>query len=374
MSITPKQTIKGTVAATQSARGVLKDIPSLDNTLTKEDYAADAKATGEAISQALTDANTYTDTHTRSNAWMPTAEEVGARPDTWVPTAADVGARPNTWLPTPADIGAASMDYAKTISRKNLLDNWYFANRINQRGQTEYTTPWAYTIDRWMTGGTVTIRNQGISFTHLLYQKLDDYVVNAIAGKTVTVSVLTAYGVLASYTATFSADSYVEVTVNGVTILFGGAIPGHGLNFPTVTIGGDQYLVAIKLELGTEQTLAHQENGVWVLNEIPNYAEELAKCQRYALFGELCGIPTNKWYGAVGFEIPTPVTMRPNVSLAGTYIINSTDGPGNNISNTLVSAVTRNNSVYVYVSVDPSDVAKACSLHFNVGNGITADL
>ena len=260
--------------------------------------------------------------------------------------------------------------------RRNLLDNWYFGNRVNQRGQTEYTTPWAYTIDRWMTGGagTVTIRNQGISFTHLIYQKLEDYVVNAIAGKTVTVSVLTAYGVLASHTATFFADNYVDATVNGVNILFGGAIPGHGLNFPTVTIAGDQYLVAIKLELGAEQTLAHQENGVWVLNEIPNYSEELAKCQRYALFGELCGIPTNKWYGAVGFEIPTPVTMRPNVSIAGTYLVNSTDGPNIHIDNTLVSAVARNNSIYVYVTVDPGDVAKVCSLNFEAGSGITADL
>ena len=42
---------------------------------------------------------------------------------------------------------------------------------------------------------------------------------------------------------------------------------------------------AVKLELGSEQTLAHnegtEENPVWVLNEIPDYGEELRKCQRY---------------------------------------------------------------------------------------------
>ena len=37
----------------------------------------------------------------------------------------------------------------------------------------------------------------------------------------------------------------------------------------------------MKLELGHRQTLAHKENNVWVLNEIPDYATELAKCQRY---------------------------------------------------------------------------------------------
>ena len=45
---------------------------------------------------------------------------------------------------------------------------------------------------------------------------------------------------------------------------------------PTVTI------LAAKLELGSQQTLAHQdENGNWVLNEIPDYGEQLARCQRY---------------------------------------------------------------------------------------------
>ena len=131
MSLAPKQAIKGTISGEQSVKGTMKEMLSLDNTLTKESYAADAKATGEAISKALTDANTYTDTHTRPNTWMPTAndvgavptsttvngkalssnislsaQDVGARPDTWTPTAADVGARPNTWTPSASDVGA----------------------------------------------------------------------------------------------------------------------------------------------------------------------------------------------------------------------------------------------------------------------------
>lgn len=283
-------------------------------------------------------------------------------------------------LPTPQQIGAATPEDVQKFARKNLLDNWYFANCINQRGQTEYTTPWAYTIDRWMVGGagTLNIRNQGISFTHLIYQKLEDYVVNAITGKTVTVSVLTAYGVLASYTATYSADSYVDATVNGVNILFGGAISGHGLNFPTVTIGGDQYLVAIKLELGTEQTLAHQENGVWVLNEIPDYGEELAKCQRYALFGRLRGVPTNRWGRSVGFAFPTPVTMRGELgapSIVGTFVVNCTDSPDVLLNFTVHNTLATNNDIYAYGQFDSSeDAAKATSMYFEPGSGFSMDL
>ena len=40
-------------------------------------------------------------------------------------------------------------------------------------------------------------------------------------------------------------------------------------------------IIAIKLELGDTQTLAHKENGVWVLNEIPDFGEQLRMCQRY---------------------------------------------------------------------------------------------
>ena len=37
-------------------------------------------------------------------------------------------------------------------------------------------------------------------------------------------------------------------------------------------------LLAAKLELGDTQTLAHKENGVWVLNEIPDFGEQLRRC------------------------------------------------------------------------------------------------
>lgn len=45
---------------------------------------------------------------------------------------------------------------------------------------------------------------------------------------------------------------------------------------------GSVDILAAKLELGDKQTLAHQDaSGNWVLNEIPDYGEELRKCQRF---------------------------------------------------------------------------------------------
>ena len=63
-----------------------------------------------------------------------------------------------------------------------------------------------------------------------------------------------------------------------------------GLAVALTTDGGPQIfrrqytkkgVVAVKTEFGSHQTLAHKEGSKWVLNEIPDYATELAKCQRY---------------------------------------------------------------------------------------------
>jgi hypothetical protein len=42
-------------------------------------------------------------------------------------------------------------------------------------------------------------------------------------------------------------------------------------------------IVAVKLEFGDTQTLAHKDiNGKWVLNEAPSYAEQYAICKQYS--------------------------------------------------------------------------------------------
>ena len=57
-----------------------------------------------------------------------------------------------------------------------------------------------------------------------------------------------------------------------------------------VNNGNTANIVAAKLELGSVQTLTHQENGQWVLNEIPNYAEQYTICSQYSpITGEFVG-------------------------------------------------------------------------------------
>ena len=72
-------------------------------------------------------------------------------------------------------------------------------------------------------------------------------------------------------------------------------------------------VIAAKLELGSQQTLAHRDaSGNWVLNDPPpNKALELLKCQRY--FCKFSGTAAGIRYQdqpAVVCYVPTPAAMR----------------------------------------------------------------
>ena len=207
-------------------------------------------------------------------------------------------------------------EHYRQFCNQNLLDNWYFANSVNQKGQMEYTGS-GYTIDRWRSYGTKVSINDGyISLstegnpTFCQKSELDLY------DKTLTFSVLlangslcTGTGILASGTAwkntTLYEDSSIKLWLQNSDPLFNTAIDIKG-NTPVD-------MVAAKLEFGSSQTLAHKEGSKWVLNEIPDYATELAKCQRYfyktqGAF-EYRGIAINQWYMNNG-TIELPVSMR----------------------------------------------------------------
>lgn len=183
---------------------------------------------------------------------------------------------------------------AKSVwqSNPNLLDNWYFANPVNQRGQTEYKTN-SYTIDRWKSSAsssTIAIADGCIDFTiatsgQSINQPLEHW--EGLKGKTITASMLLAAGATARVCiivtgGTTVRGEYVSSGISSVTA----TIPVEATNvyiaLQANAVNSAVKLIAAKLELGTQQTLAHQETDEnWVLNEVPNYAEELAKCQRY---------------------------------------------------------------------------------------------
>jgi hypothetical protein len=121
----------------------------------------------------------------------------------------------------------------------------------------------------------------------------------------------------------------------------------------------DMTVKAVKLELGSVQTLAHQDaNGAWVLNEIPDYGEQLRRCQRYYYrkvstgeYSQLFPVASNYTGDTIAFCLPAPL-MRVNPSIQakgilffktqnGNVSIDVTDKElsvrGNNIGNVIVT-------------------------------------
>lgn len=205
-----------------------------------KDYAAAAKNSADSAAVSVEGAVKY-------NAQQTLTEEQKEQ------------ARANIGAPAPYTAGDGISISGSVIAAKvqpcnrNLLDNWYFGNPVNQRDVSGTISSAGYFLDRWkLVSGSVTISADGITLNGTMQQVLETAPVG-----TVTVSALTQAGV-------------------------GEVVPTYDSASKTVTVTADgKKLVAVKLEMGPQQTLAHQEDGVWVLNEIPDYGEELTKCMRY---------------------------------------------------------------------------------------------
>ena len=224
----------------------------------------------------------------------------------------------------------------------NLLDNWFFGNPVNQRGQTEYTAT-GYTVDRWKfnnNNGDIVIDDTGIMFTakhqYAEFEQQYEFPKN-ISGKQITMSILADsfsgegdfYLVIQNQTEyrTF----HLSVGLNSFTIKFFDKssvlrffIQSQNVN---ETNPPKMHFLAAKLELGDTQTLAHKENGVWVLNEIPDFGEQLRRCQRYY----------RRWTGAdnkplgvavrresklleLVFSLNTAMRVAPSLTFNGSFV------------------------------------------------------
>lgn len=168
----------------------------------------------------------------------------------------------------------------------NMLDNWYFGTPVNQRGDTQHTGAVAtYYIDRWRCGGynqTIELTQHGLHWSTntgiWLTQPIENY--DDLVGNVVTVSAIID-GILYSATGVVSSSSSIKFLTTG-NLYLEVTKEEKGVRFVTYTDPTQIVTIkAAKLELGTQQTLAHKENGVWVLNEIPDYGEQLRRCQRY---------------------------------------------------------------------------------------------
>ena len=222
------------------------------------------------------------------------------------------------------------------ISNPNLLDNPWFT--VNQRGFTSETGINKITVDRWYTilsanltanaNKSLTIEGTG-DYGSCLCQKIESTLGERLKGKTVTFSVLLSNGTIYSATDTLpttypsSDKQYCSLNALIPNAFASGVYWSAGQSCLVAqvgqTTGNSCTIVAMKLELGSVSTLA--------MDTIPNYQQELAKCQRYFQNMNINGlqyasIGTGKTIGttALYIDVPLCVPMRatPTLSLSGT--------------------------------------------------------
>lgn len=219
------------------------------------------------------------------------------------------------------------------ISAPNMLDNWYFRSPINQRGEKTYhiTGINQYFIDRWIgTYISAVLEGNGLLITSdrtptfSMYQRVENP--QELSGKTVTFSILCSEA--ASVTMAIRGDTGSGSTNVGGKNL---AVDTPGLHTITCTLpsnitvlapgflvraGGRIKITAAKLELGSQQTLAHKKKDAWVLNDPPpDQAVELAKCQRYfyKFHGEFFVNTSINGEAFTTFVLPVPMRITPTV-------------------------------------------------------------
>lgn len=250
----------------------------------------------------------------------------------------------------PTDTSRASTESVESIrnmvTNRNLLDNWYFVGGgsqlgdgvlpINQRGQTSWPGGDGASVDRWLnTNGSLELTADGLFwaagannfyFAQRIYHP-------SFGGKQVTATILYADGSLDSGTAIapIAGGESVNGVINNAKIRCYFINSSTGIFTFGLNIKQSLTIQAIKLELGSTQTLAHQENNVWTLNELPNFGIELANCQRYYLriTNASASIPVASGYNASAnstspvFYLPLPVTMAgvPTASISGSVYV-----------------------------------------------------
>lgn len=309
---------------------------------------------------------------------------------------------------------------ADQLCNPNLLDNWYFPDPVNQRngyiipagteyndlswnhaGTTDKAYPvigysgqdplitidgtnyivgvaaqvpgycgnWIYTIDRWNLAdgdGLLEIHDGYITYKDSAYffQPIPKDTVKLLIGKTVTLSFLYSDGTLDTGSCnitSWSGNWNVFLEIGNIRVV------GVDKNLLwALCAANGKGMIAAKLELGDTQTLAHKENGVWVLNEIPDYGEQLARCQRYCVkLGsstgyEIVGTGTGRTSSICGIVVPIPVTMRaiPVAILSGQLILRNRDDA--NIVCTSVT-VDVNGAGATYLACTANDVTVGAS-------------
>lgn len=293
---------------------------------------------------------------------------------------------------------AEEIDDSKWFSRPNLLDNWYFANPVDQKkgkiiqsgvniytdstfgtliGPAAYACPVVeltstyakvqdakntssyyyvppadvvrgyvglsdsydnYVLDRWRVENNivVTFESDGVSLENvgnlagqykqeLPHDFFPEGTLLCISAIVKSVSGDARLFLSQSSSPFGHPVDFISLLQPGLYSGFGNLLSGNHKFSIYLGAGAKIKLAAAKLELGQTQTLAHQENGVWVFNEMPEEGEQLRRCLRYdyilGIDGQNCPVGIGTAYSTDGvicdIQLPEYMRANPAVSLSG---------------------------------------------------------
>lgn len=284
---------------------------------------------------------------------------------------------------------------AQSISNPNLLDNPWFT--VNQRGASSYSAG-AYTVDRWILGaGALEARS-----TASPYIVLQTLVANTNAWmrqktefdldttKEITYSAIIESSVTSEYGFSLkmsnmddlsqSKTKWFSTTANERVVISMTELPFKNTAFEVVNnsqANASAKVYALKVELGSVSTLAN--------DTAPNYAEELAKCQRYFVryastannssisFGAIATV-NKQWYGVISL----PVVMRavPTITYNGTVLVyfEANSALNQNISSIAISNMMANVGKLRANFADTTSLTVGMTGELQLQNGAYIDL
>lgn len=159
-----------------------------------------------------------------------------------------------------------------------------------------YVPAWnGYSIDRWSVESdseiVITLVNGGIRVKNTAnverqFKQILPIDLN-LAGRMITISALvgdvigTVNYVLTQVNNPYKNSAACSISENGLVSSSGSALTGQQKIVFGLEPGAEITILAAKLELGSTQTLAHREGDRWVLNEVPDYGEQLRRCLRH---------------------------------------------------------------------------------------------
>ena len=214
---------------------------------------------------------------------------------------------------------------------RNLLDNSDFANPVNQRGKTTYTTAGiAYAIDRWQNQcGTLTVHDGYVNWTSdgsanykRLIQKLG---VKFAAGKTYTIAMFARVNAVSGGAQMRFANNYSPVSgavskyITKTTSDFEWFICSHTFTEDIAIPGFDILITNTTVSiLDIDIKYAAIYEGKYTVETLPEYqpkgyGAELLECQRYLYRLSASGVMMTG--GNAGgqysyFYLPLPVALQ----------------------------------------------------------------